>query len=211
MPRLAAACCAIVLGGCTTLPGRDYPRPPSAPLTNPANPALLQLAGAERAHPAQSGFRLYSVGVDGLLLRLELIRKAHSSLDLQYYIFHGDDSGRLITAALGEAAGRGVRVRILVDDAGMVAGDEQLFALAGRPNVEIRVFNPWRYRGHNRLVRGLEYLFGFTRLDYRMHNKLFVADGAIAWSAAATSAISISRSILSHSSPTRMCSRPGRS
>jgi len=177
---LPAVCCAIVLGGCSTLPGRDYPRPPSAPLANPPNPALLQpLAGAGRAHRAESGFRLYSVGVDGLLLRLELIAQAHSSLDLQYYIYHGDESGRLVTEALATAAARGVRVRILVDDAATVAGDEQLFALAARPNVEMRVFNPWRYRGHNRFVRGVEYLIGFRRLDYRMHNKLFIADGAI--------------------------------
>jgi cardiolipin synthase C len=181
MPRLPAVCCAIVLGGCTTLPGRDFPRPPSAPIATQANPALLEpFAAAARAHPGESGFRLFSAGVDGLLLRLELIGAAHRSLDLQYYIFRGDESGRLITEALGEAAGRGVRVRILVDDAGTVAGDEQLFALAGRPNVEIRVFNPWRYRGHNDFMRGTEYLFSHSRLDYRMHNKLFVADGAIA-------------------------------
>jgi putative cardiolipin synthase len=181
MPRLSAACCAIILAGCTTLPGRDYPRPPPAPLTNPPNPDLVQpFAAAAHAHGAQSGFRLFSVGVDGLLLRLELIGEAHSSLDLQYYLFHGDESGRLITEALGQAASRGVRVRILVDDAETVAGDEQLFALAGQPNVEIRVFNPWRYRGHNGFMRDVEYLFSHSRLDYRMHNKLFVADGTVA-------------------------------
>jgi putative cardiolipin synthase len=73
-----------------------------------------------------------------------------------------------------------VRVRILVDDAESVAGDEQLFALAAQPNVAIRVFNPFRYRGHNVLLRVIEFAFSHGRLDYRMHNKLFVADGAIA-------------------------------
>jgi putative cardiolipin synthase len=181
MPRLTALCCALLLCGCSTLPGRDYPRPPSTPAVEPPNPALLQpFAAAARAHAAESGFRLYSVGVDGLLLRLELIQAAHSSLDLQYYIFHGDESGRLITEALGKAAARGVRVRILVDDGETLRGDEQLFALAGQPNVEIRVFNPWRYRGHNSFVRGAEYLFSHSRLDFRMHNKLFIADRAIA-------------------------------
>jgi putative cardiolipin synthase len=164
-----------------SIPGRDAPRPLSAPPAHPPNPALLQpFAAAEHAHPADSGFRMYSAGVDGLLLRLELIRAAHSTLDLQYYIFHGDESGRLITEALGEAAARGVRVRILVDDGETEKGDEQLFGLAGHDNVEIRVFNPWHYRGHSTLLRGTEYLLGHGRLDYRMHNKLFVADGAIA-------------------------------
>ncbi|HSY05733.1 MAG TPA: phospholipase D family protein [Steroidobacteraceae bacterium] len=141
---------------------------------------MQPFAAAARSHPDVSGFRLLSVGVDALLLRLELIAQARRSLDLQYYIFHGDESGRLITEALSKAAARGVRVRILVDDGESVAGDEQLFALAGQENVAIRVFNPWRYRGHNVVLRGLEFAFSRGRLDYRMHNKLFVADGAIA-------------------------------
>jgi putative cardiolipin synthase len=181
MPRFIALGCALLLCGCTTLPGRGFPRTPTAALTQPPNPALLQpFTAAERAHGAESGFRLYSVGVDGLLLRLELIRAAGSSLDLQYYIFHGDESGKLITEALDQAAARGVRVRILIDDVETVRGDEQLFALAGQPNVEIRIFNPWRYRGHNGFFRGVEYLFSHSRLDFRMHNKLFIADRAIA-------------------------------
>jgi cardiolipin synthase C len=137
-------------------------------------------AAALRDHPGLSGFRMFNMGIDGLLLRLELIEQARRSLDLQYYIFHGDESGRLVTHALARAAARGVRVRILVDDAETIAGDEQLFALAGEPNVSIRVFNPWRYRGHSTLLRGMEFLFNRNRLDYRMHNKLFVADGVAA-------------------------------
>jgi putative cardiolipin synthase len=181
MPRLTALCCTLLLCGCTTLPGRDYPRPPSTPPVAPPNPELLQaLAAGARVHRAASGFRLYPVGVEGLLLRLELIHSAHSSLDLQYYIFHGDESGRLITEALAKAAARGVRVRILVDDGESLRGDEQLYALAGQANVEIRIFNPWRYRGHNSLLRDVEYLFGHRRLDFRMHNKLFIADRAVA-------------------------------
>jgi cardiolipin synthase C len=172
----------LLCAGCTTLPpGHDFPRRPPAALTQPPNPALTQpFAAALRDHPSLSGFRMFSMGIDGLLLRLELIEQAHRSLDLQYYIFHGDESGRLLTHALARAAGRGVRVRILVDDAETIAGDEQLFALAGEPNVSIRVFNPWRYRGHSNVLRGVEFIFNHGRLDYRMHNKLFLADGVVA-------------------------------
>ena len=99
---------------------------------------------------------------------------------MQYYIFHGDESGRLVTEALLQAAQRGVRVRIIVDDGETDPGDEQLFALAASPNVSIRIFNPWHYRGHSRLLRGTEFLFNKSRLDHRMHNKLFIADGVIA-------------------------------
>jgi cardiolipin synthase C len=173
--------CVVALAACTAMPGRDKPRPPPIAPTHTANPALVApLAAAAQAHPGLSGFRLYSVGIDGLLLRLELIGQAQRSLDLQYYIFHGDESGRLVTEALLAAARRGVRVRILVDDGEAVSGDEQVFALAGDPNVAIRLFNPWRYRGHSHTLRGTEYLFSHSRLDYRMHNKLFIADDALA-------------------------------
>jgi putative cardiolipin synthase len=181
MPRLIVFCCVALLCACASLPGRNYPRKPSPLPAQAPNPELvLPFLSAERAHGTESGFRLYSVGIDGLLLRLELIEAAHSSLDLQYYIFHGDESGKLITEALARAAARGVRVRILIDDVETIRGDEQLDGLAGAPNIEVRIFNPWRYRGHNGFARGFEYLLGHSRLDFRMHNKLFIADGAIA-------------------------------
>ena len=109
-----------------------------------------------------------------------MIDSAERTLDLQYYILHGDESGRLLTDALARAADRGVRVRLLLDDGESMPGDQQIFAIAGRANVEIRVFNPFAYRGENRLLKGTEYLLNHSRLDYRMHNKLFVMDNSIA-------------------------------
>jgi putative cardiolipin synthase len=120
-----------------------------------------------------------NVGVDGFLMRLEMINAAERTLDLEYYIFRGDESGRLITDALVRAADRGVRVRVLVDDAETVVGDEQLLSLSGHAAIEIRVFNPWKYRGHNTLLRNVEFLMRRSTLDYRMHNKMLVADGAL--------------------------------
>ena len=178
---LALACLVAAATGCTSLPGKNYPRQPTPQAVHAASPQLTSAALQSPPQSAgRSGFRMYSTGVDGLLLRLELIRTAQRSLDLQYYIIHGDESGRLITEALLAAARRGVRVRILVDDGETVKGDEQLFSLASEPNVAIRVFNPWHYRGHNVVLRSTEFLFAKRRLDHRMHNKLFVADGAVA-------------------------------
>jgi len=172
----------VALGGCVSYPpGRDFPKSESeAARLGPDSFLVAPFADSLRSHSSESGFRILPVGVDGLLLRLELIERARKSLDLQYYIFRYDESGVLIANALVRAAQRGVRVRILVDDGETVAGDEQLAALAGQTNIAIRVFNPWRYRGHNRLLRGTEFVFRRTRLDYRMHNKLFVVDGVIA-------------------------------
>jgi len=172
----------VVLGGCASYPpGRNFPKSQSeAVRLGPDSFLVAPFADALRSHSSESGFRIIPVGVDGLLLRLELIERARQSLDLQYYIFRYDESGVLIANALMRAAQRGVRVRILIDDGETVAGDEQLLALAGQANIAIRVFNPWRYRGHNRLLRGTEFVFSRSRLDYRMHNKLFVVDGVIA-------------------------------
>jgi putative cardiolipin synthase len=174
-------CSVLSLTGCATLPPLSTP-----PISEPAQPRATGSwldqtfqPGVTNNQPA-SGFHLVSVGLDGLLLRIELIDKARESLDLQYYIFRSDDTGRLVQQAVLRAADRGVRVRIITDDGETVVGDEKLLLLAAHPGIEVRVFNPFNYRGHNHLLRGLDFLFHKSRLDYRMHNKLLVADGTVA-------------------------------
>ncbi len=182
MPFALAVAILLILGGCASLPpGADYPRSASVALSHPQKTRLgAQFAEAERQHGGQSGFRIIPMGADGFLMRMQMINAAEKTLDLQYYIFRGDDTGRLLTYALLRAADRGVRVRILVDDGETEAGDEQLALLEAQPKVELRIFNPFAYRGHTTLWRFVEYLFNAGRLDYRMHNKLLVADNAIA-------------------------------
>ena len=170
------------LGACSTLPpGADYPRVASSAFNQPGQTRLGQaFAGAAGAHGTDSGFRLIPTGVDGFALRMQLIQAAQSSLDLQYFIFRGDNTGSLLTAAILDSADRGVRVRILIDDGETVAGDERILALVAHPRIQVRIFNPFAYRGHVDMLRGIEYGVEFKRLDYRMHNKLLVADGAMA-------------------------------
>jgi putative cardiolipin synthase len=170
------------LAGCMSLqPGADFPKSASAALVHPEETHLgAQFDNAALAHGGVSAFRIISVGVDGFLMRAQMIDAAERTLDLQYFIFRGDETGRLLTDSLLRAADRGVRVRVLVDDGDTMAGDEQIIALDGHPNVQVRVFNPFAYRGHSRLRRGLEFMFHASRLDYRMHNKLLVVDNAVA-------------------------------
>jgi cardiolipin synthase C len=139
-----------------------------------------QFSVAANEHGGASGFRIITVGVDGFLARVQMIDAAERTLDLQYFIFRGDETGRLLTDSLLRAADRGVRVRVLVDDGDTRAGDEQLGALAAYPGVQIRIFNPFAYRGHQQLLRAVEFLFDSSRLDYRMHNKLLIADNSVA-------------------------------
>jgi putative cardiolipin synthase len=172
---------ALIVGCAGLPPGADFPRIASASLVHPEQTRLgAHFAAAALEHGGTSGFHILSVGVDGFLTRVQMINAAERTLDLQYFIFRGDETGRLITAALLRAADRGVLIRILIDDGDTVAGDEQIFALDGHPSIAIRVFNPFAYRGHAKLLRATEFMFNMRRLDYRMHNKLLVVDNAVA-------------------------------
>ncbi len=180
--RLLAVALTSLATGCVGLPQQALRARPESRAIEPSPHGELGRVFAPRAaaHPGESGFRLVSAGLDGLTARIELIDAARGSIDLQSYIFRGDDSGNLVAQALLRAADRGVRVRLLIDDADTVPGDERILALAARPGIQVRIFNPFRYRGHNRLLRFTEFLLGNERLDYRMHNKLLVVDNEVA-------------------------------
>jgi len=173
--------CAAGIGCAGLPPGADYPRVVSEALTQPERTHLgAQIAASSGEHGGSSGFRIVTLGVDGLLIRAQMIDDAERTLDLQYFIFRGDVAGKLLVNGLRRAAARGVRVRVLVDDADTVEGDEQVLALDSLPNIQIRVFNPFAYRGHADFMRTAEFLFNARRLDYRMHNKLIVVDNSVA-------------------------------
>ncbi len=130
----------------------------------------------------ESGFFALSDGVDALKARLTLIHEAKTSLDLQYYIWHQDETGRLILSALLDAAERGVKVRLLLDDMNL-ANDRELFRdLDRHPQIEIRLFNPLKYDGTgvSKIARNLELMANFKDKNKRMHNKMLLADGSMA-------------------------------
>lgn len=124
------------------------------------------------AHPGQSGIYPLLDSRDAFAVRVLLARAAERSLDVQYYIWHQDLSGTLLFAALREAADRGVRVRLLLDDNNTAGLDPTLAALDAHPNIEVRLFNPFVIRR----PRWIGYLTDFARLNRRMHNKSFTAD-----------------------------------
>jgi len=171
-----------LLAGCGTLPpGSDFPRTTSSALAHPEETRLgRQFATEAHQHHDHSGFRIIPVGADGFLVRMQMINAAERTLDLQYFIFRGDDTGRLLTEAVLHAADRGVRVRVLIDDGETDSGDDQITRLVAHHSIEIRIYNPFAYRGHAKFFRAVEFMFNASRLDYRMHNKLMVVDNAIA-------------------------------
>lgn len=174
--KLLIAAAFLFLGGCASLPS-SIERTESRALTDTAGTNLAQASDKLRStQPDANAFRPLSDGVDALLARIILAESAERSLDVQYYIWHDDLTGRHVAAALLRAADRGVRVRILLDDVGVGADDENLLALSAHKNIEIRLFNPVA----SRTFRGLSFLGDFSRLNRRMHNKAFIADNQAA-------------------------------
>lgn len=144
----------------------------------PATNSRLAAGIAVEVNPhktCESGFYLIHDGLSAFVARAVLIEEATVSLDLQYYIYSDDTSGRILTGLLLEAADRGVRVRLLVDDLGTRVDNPWVVALDSHPNMEIRIFNP--VVGRSGIRRGIEQALNFGRINHRMHNKLLLADG----------------------------------
>ena len=166
-----------LFAGCASLP-TDYPREPSYAWDRPEETRLGRaLAPAAELHPGLSGFRLLENGMDAFVARMALANAAERTLDLQYYIVHNDFTGKLIIESLIQAAERGVRVRILIDDTAVKGRDAAVAALASCPGIQVRVFNPAPGRS------AASWLFSaaadFDRVNRRMHNKMFVADNQV--------------------------------
>ncbi|MDO4776592.1 MAG: phospholipase D family protein [Cardiobacteriaceae bacterium] len=142
---------------------------------NPDGVLARAILSANAAHPGLSGVHAFADGMEAFIARLALAETAQYSLDVQYYIWHNDTSGHLLLQALQRAAGRGVRVRLLLDDNNTQGMDGVLLALDAHENAEVRLFNPFMQRG----FRPIGYLSDFFRLNRRMHNKSFTADGLV--------------------------------
>lgn len=127
----------------------------------------------------QQGETAYLVLEDAfrsIAARIFLIRHAKHNLDLQYYIWADDFIGNLMLSELLQAADRGVKVRLLIDDQNGRQLDPQFRALMQHPNIQIKLYNPYKFR----TLRVFDYLFRAAKINRRMHNKLIIADGSIA-------------------------------
>ncbi len=163
----------LLLGGCALPPLED--RTPSHALTPEQSRATAlgrALAPALSQRPGLSGIHALADPREAFAARVHGARMAERTLDVQYYIWRRDTTGTLLLDALHEAAERGVRVRLLLDDNGISGLDEILSALDAHPNIEVRLFNPFVVRS----PKFIGYLTDFRRLNRRMHNKSFTVD-----------------------------------
>lgn len=171
----------VALMGCAGLP-KDVERPVSTALQNPSDTTLGQWVEARRMaqkarHP--SGFVLLSGPQAAYSSRLALVDAAQKTLDLQYYAIHADASSERLLLSVAAAARRGVRVRLLLDDFHSTGRDALVMRLAFVPNVEMRMFNPLTGARGSPVGRMFSLLGDFSRVQQRMHNKLFIADNAL--------------------------------
>jgi len=171
----------LMLAGCASLPAVNRQAIASEGIPVSAQTDLGRIAGAYRPDPLHSGWRLMPLGSYSLDTRVELARRAMVSLDVQYYHVESDETGRWLLRALRDAALRGVRVRLLIDDFYTTGHDEFFLAFAAFPNVEVRLFNPFiEQRDGGKATRFVSAVGDWKRVNHRMHNKLFIADGAMA-------------------------------
>lgn len=173
---------AAALAGCATpLPRLDRAAIESTALPGSASTPLGRIVAASTPDPQQSGFRLMPLGPFSYDTRLELARLATVSLDVQYYHFEADETGRTLLRALRDAAARGVRVRLLIDDLYTGGLDDLFTGFAAHPNIEVRLFNPFCCaRGSGQAGRFAAAINDWERLNHRMHNKMYIADGVAA-------------------------------
>jgi putative cardiolipin synthase len=178
--RVALVVGAALVAGCGSLPTNVGKTDSAALPPNPESP-LVKITRVSSPSPELTGVRLLPLGAYSLDTRIQLAQRATTSLDVQYYVFEDDSTGRLLMTALRDASQRGVRVRLLVDDLYTTHSDPLLRGLASFPNVEVRLFNPFCCnRGAAVGGRYTASIFDFGRLNHRMHNKLFIADGVMA-------------------------------
>jgi len=179
---LALLLLSLWLTGCASLPS-EVDRPVSTALANPSETRLGALVAARAAKAGtrnDSGFALVGDAELAFSSRMTLIKAAQKTLDIQYYAIFADDTTERMFEALREAAGRGVRIRILLDDFNTSGKNAQVLKLAFEKNFELRLFNPLPGGRGSMVMRVLSNLKDAARMQRRMHNKIFVADNAVA-------------------------------
>lgn len=179
---LAAVAAWAAITGCVTKPPEEgLIRPPPSYAKAPATQGPLAEISQRIAarHGAQaSGFIALDGSWEAMEWRLALIDSAVSSVDIQTYLWYGDNSGRLILERAVQAANRGVQVRLIVDDLLTIGMDQLIRELENQPNIEIRAFNPWY--GRDLGSRVAELIAEMERLNVRMHDKLLIVDSVVA-------------------------------
>jgi putative cardiolipin synthase len=166
---------AVLASGCASLPSLESRTTTTAFVDTAATLLGRAVAADVTANPGKTGIHALPDPHDAFAARLLLAGATERSIDVQYFIWNGDQVGYLLFQALWQAAERGVRVRLLLDDFYTSGLDPTIAALDAHPNIEVRLYNPLAQRG----ARALNLMSDFARLNRRMHNKSFTVDNQV--------------------------------
>lgn len=178
-PAVIALSCSVILGlpACSTLP-KQTEQPMEYAFSTPTEETQLAkiVLPLRNANPGLTGYHVLYDPLEALAARMQLINKAEKSLDLQYYIWDNDKIGSMALHSIIQAADRGVKVRLLIDDNNSKKMEGIYLALDQHANIEVKLYNPYRFRHY----RAMDMLLNLKRINRRMHNKSFIADNQIA-------------------------------
>ncbi|QNK03498.1 phospholipase D-like domain-containing protein [Dyella telluris] len=146
----------------------------ASPLINAAQQAMADSTTDQPVHVVT----LLNDSEAAMVARLNLIRAAQHSIDVQTYIWDQDDAGQLVLNELIKAARRGVKVRILADQLFSFGDPVLLDRLAMvDPNLEIRLYNPTFHEARTSVMDfSASIVCCFMTFNQRMHNKLLLVD-----------------------------------
>ena len=164
----------LVISGCSTLKPVQLTESFAEP---PANALLWSELTAIRR---DDWIHLLNTGEEALEWRLRAIDSATQSIDMQTFLWADDEVGLTLLLHLLEAADRGVRVRLLLDDTFLNTHSAEIWNINHHPNIEYRVYNPFLRRNKGMLLRQLMNIGEFGRLNHRMHNKALIVDNRAA-------------------------------
>ncbi|MEB3768381.1 phospholipase D family protein [Acinetobacter sp. MD2] len=165
------------LTACSTLPPQSPQPIVHANETDTSQTHLAKLLQPlEAQNPNLTGYHVLNDPLEAISARLSLINKAQKTLDLQYYIWDNDNIGALALHNIIQAADRGVKVRLLIDDNNAKKMEGIFLALDQHQNIQVKLYNPYRFRN----FRAMDMLLDLKRINRRMHNKSFIVDHQVA-------------------------------
>lgn len=171
-----SSCLFLSLSACSTLPKQETIKPEYAFDTDTQDTDLAKIITPLKSqNPELTGYHVLYDPLEAIAARINLIEKAEKTLDLQYYIWDNDKIGSLALYKIIEAADRGVKVRLLIDDNNAGKMEGVYLALDQHANIEVKLFNPYRFRS----LRPVDMVLDLKRINRRMHNKTFTADNQI--------------------------------
>ena len=168
----------LILGvpACSTLPKQKQIVPQYAYDIDTQTTTLSKIITPLKSqNPDLTGYHVLYDPLEAIAARIQLIDKAEKTLDLQYYIWDNDKIGALALYKIIQAADRGVKVRLLMDDNNAKSMEAVYLALDQHTNIDVKLFNPYKFRK----LRPIDMVLDLKRINRRMHNKTFTADNQI--------------------------------